>query len=60
MTKTDSVTSCLIIFSHIHDDFSTLGEVVDPYDLLRKTLNGFYKPWEIFVQGIVAKENMPS
>jgi hypothetical protein len=28
--------------------------------LARTTLNGFSKPWEGFVRGIVAREHMPS
>jgi hypothetical protein len=38
----------------------TVGEIVDPTVLVRTTLNGFSKPWENFVRGIVARETMPS
>jgi hypothetical protein len=37
-----------------------VGEIVDPTVLVRTTLNGFSKPWENFVRGIVARETMPS
>jgi hypothetical protein len=39
---------------------ATVGEIVDPMVLVRTTLNGFSKPWETFVRGIVAREAMPS
>jgi hypothetical protein len=44
MTKTDMVTSFLVRFSQIHDELVVMGEVVDPIELARKTLNGFSKP----------------
>jgi hypothetical protein len=60
MTKIDTVTSFLTIFSQIHDELAAVGEIVDPSELVRTTLNGFSKPWESFVRGIVAREHMPS
>jgi hypothetical protein len=60
MTKTDSVTSFLTRFSQIRDELAAVGEIVDPSELVRTTLNGFSKPWESFVRGIVAREHMPS
>jgi hypothetical protein len=58
--KTDSVTSFLTRFSQIRDELTAVGEIVDPSQLVRTTLNGFSKPWESFVRGIVAIEHMPS
>jgi hypothetical protein len=60
MEKTDTVTSFLTRFSHIRDELAALGEIVDTSELVRRALNGFSKPWESFVQGIVAREHMPS
>jgi hypothetical protein len=60
MTKTNTVASFLTRFSHIHDELVVVGEVVDPVELVRKTLNGFSKPWESFVRGIISKEHIPS
>jgi hypothetical protein len=60
MTKTDSVTSYLTRFSQIHDELGAVGEIVVPSVLVRTTLNGFSKPWESFVRGIMAREHMPS
>ena len=36
------------------------GEVVPGFGLVRTTLNGVAKPWDVFVEAIVAKENLPS
>jgi hypothetical protein len=61
MTKIDLVTSFLTRFSQIHDEsLAVVGEIVDPFELVRTTLNGFSKTWESFVQGIMAREHMPS
>jgi hypothetical protein len=45
MTKRDSITSFLMIFAHIHDELEVVGEIVYPSKFVRKTLNGFLKPW---------------
>jgi hypothetical protein len=60
MMIVDSVTSYLMRFSQIRDELAVVGEIVDPSELVRTALNGFSKPWESFVQGIVAREHMPS
>jgi hypothetical protein len=60
MIKADSVTSYLSRFTQSHDELAALGEIVNPTVLVRTTLNGFSKPWENFVRGIVARETMPS
>jgi hypothetical protein len=59
MSKTDSVTSFLTIFSQIRDELAAIGEIVHPSELVRTTINGFSKPWESFVRGIMAREHMP-
>jgi hypothetical protein len=60
MTKIDLVASFLTRFSQIRDELAAVGEIMDPSELVRTTLNGFSKPWERFVRGIVAREYMPS
>ena len=34
--------------------------VVPSAELVRTTLNGVSQPWDVFVQGLVARENLPS
>jgi hypothetical protein len=60
MLKSESVTSYLERFTHTRDDLATIVEIVDPMVLVRIALNGFSKPWETFLRGIVAREAMPS
>jgi hypothetical protein len=60
MIKAESVTSYLSRFTQTRDELAAVGEIVDPTVLVRTTLNGFSKPWENFVRGIVARETMPS
>ena len=60
MSKGESMTSYLTRVSQVRDELAAVGEVVDRAALIRVALNGFSKSWESFVQGIVAKENMPS
>jgi hypothetical protein len=60
MTNTYSVTTFLMIFSHIRYELAGIDEIVDPSELVRTTLNVFSKPWEIFVRGILVREHIPS
>jgi hypothetical protein len=60
MIKAKSVTSYLLKFTQTRDELAAVGEIVDPTVLVRTALNGFSKPWENFVRGIVARETMPS
>jgi hypothetical protein len=35
-----------------------VGEAMDETELVRTTLNGFTKKWEVFVHGVVAQEKL--
>ena len=60
MLKTKSVTSYLGRFTHIRDELATIREIVDLDFMVRTSLNKFSKPWGSFVQGIIAREVMPT
>ena len=60
MGKTDTITPYLSWFTQIRDELGAVGDIVDPSELVRTALNGFIKPWESFVHGIMAREHMPS
>jgi hypothetical protein len=60
MLKTESVTSCLGRFTQTRHELAAVGEIVDPDFMVRTSLNSFTKPWGPFVQGIVARELMPT
>jgi hypothetical protein len=58
MSRSDTVTSCLTIITQIHDELAVVGEKVEDQELVRTALKGFSKPWDAFVHGIVARENL--
>jgi hypothetical protein len=47
-------------FTQIRDELTIVGETVDETKLVRTTLNGFTKQWDVFVQGVVAREKLPN
>ena len=40
-------------------DELAVWEVVPGFELVQTTLNGVAKPWVVFVEAIVARENLP-
>jgi hypothetical protein len=44
----------------VRDELGAVGEVIPSTELVRTTLNGVAKPWAVFVEDIVARENIPS
>ena len=60
MAKAESVTSYLTRISQVRDELAVVGEVIFDTELVRTTVNGVAKPWVIFVEAIVARENLPS
>ena len=52
MTKAKNVTTYLTKITQV-------GEVVVDSELVRTALNGVTKQWTVFVEGIVARENLP-
>ena len=57
MTKTDTITSYLTKIRQVFDELGAAEETVGDHELVRTALNGMTKPWEVFVEGIVAWEN---
>jgi hypothetical protein len=60
MLKDESVTSFLARFTQIRDELGAVGEVIVPNSLVRQALHSFTKPWAPFIQGIVAREALPT
>jgi hypothetical protein len=60
MLEDESVTSFLGRFTLIRDELGAVGEVVEPNSLVRQALHSFTKPWASFIQGIVAREALPT
>ena len=60
MTKTNTVASYLTKITQVRDELAAVGKIVQGTELVRIALGGFPKKWEVFVDGIVARENLPS
>ena len=60
MARGESVTSYLTIVFEVRDELETVGETIEGLELVRTTLVDFLKKWEVFIDGIIARENMPS
>ena len=58
MAKGESVVTYITKFTQIRDELAVVGEAVDETELVRTTLNGFTKQWEVFVHGVVAQEKL--
>ena len=37
-----------------------MGDIVSGSELVKKAMNGVSKTWDIFLEAIVARENLPS
>ena len=59
MKGSESVVTYLSRFTDVRDELAAIGETVAKTELVRTTLHGFPKSWEVFVEGIVARENLP-
>lgn len=59
MSGIDIVATYLTWIIQVHDELAAIGETVDDHELVRTTLNGFTKSWDVFVARIVARENLP-
>jgi hypothetical protein len=60
MLKDESISSFLARFTQIRDELGAVGEVIQPNSLVRQALQSFTKPWGTFIQGIVAREHLPT
>jgi hypothetical protein len=60
MLEDESISSFLARFTQIRDELGAVGEVIQPNSLVRQALHSFTKPWGPFIQGIVARERLPT
>ena len=54
------MTFYLTRISQVRDELATIRGVVFGTELVHTTVNGIAKPWAIFVEAIVVRENLPS
>ena len=52
--------SYLTRISQVIDELAAVGEVVPSAELVRTAMNGVSKPWAVFVEALVARENLPT
>ena len=45
--------------SQIRDELGAVGSKTEDEELVQIILNGFSKPWDTFVKGVVAREKLP-
>ena len=60
MAKGEVVISYLTKISQVRDELAADGVVVPNEELVRTALNGVSKPWAMFVEALVARENLPT
>jgi hypothetical protein len=60
MTKAENVVTYLTRLTQARDELRAVGEATTDSDLVRTTLNGVSKQRVVFVEGIVAREKLPS
>ena len=59
MAKREGVVHYLMRLTHIRDELGAVGSKTVDEKLFRIALNGFSKPWDTFVKGVVAREKLP-
>eukprot|EP00253_Pinus_taeda_P023988 PITA_23988 len=60
IAKTESATAYLTKITSVRDELTAIGEIIAPIELVRIALNGLPKTSDNFVDGIVARENLPN
>ena len=45
--------------TQIRDELGAVGSKIEDEELVQIALNGFPKPWDTFVKGVVAREKLP-
>ena len=58
MTKGEGAVPYLMRLTQIRDELGVVGSKTNDEDIVRIALNGFSKPWDIFVKGVVAREKL--
>ena len=59
MKGSESVVTYLSRFTDVKDELVAIGETVAETKLVRTVLHGFPKSWEVFIEGIFAREHLP-
>ena len=60
MVKGEACMTYLTRISQVRDELAAVGVAIDAPELVQTALNEVTAPWAVFVQGLVARENLPS
>ena len=60
MAKGEGVVPYLTRLTQIRDELGVVASKNEDEELVRRALNGFFKPWGTFVKGVVAWEKLPN
>ena len=60
MVKDEEMVTYLTRITWVRDGLAAMGEKVEDGVLVQQALNGVTKSWAVFVESIVAKENLPN
>ena len=58
MAKEEGVVPYLTRLTQIRDELGVVGSKTVDEELVQIALNGFSKPWDTFVKGVVAREKL--
>ena len=59
MAKGEGVVPYLTRLTQIRDELGVVASKTVDEELVQIALNGFSKPWDTFVKGVVAREKLP-
>ena len=59
MAKREGVVPYIMRLTQIRDELGVVGSKTVDEELVRIALNGLSKPWDTFVNGVVAREKLP-
>jgi hypothetical protein len=60
MTKEENVATYLTRLAQLKDELAVVGKVNFDSEMVRITLKGFTKEWEVFVKCVVGREKLPT
>jgi hypothetical protein len=60
MSKTNTIATYLMKIIELHDQLAAIGEEVKSEKLVPIALNVFSSSWQPFVQGVYAREKLPT
>ena len=58
MAKCEGMVPYLTRLTQIKDELGVVCSKTEDEELVRIALNGFSKPWDVFVKGVVARDKL--